>query len=308
MKIGYVKKAFSELALSIIDKANRIISEYEASGYSLTLRQLYYQFVSRDWFPPEWADKQTGSTNNERSYKKLGDIISDARRAGLVDWYAIEDRTRYIRQRTSWKDPQHILRAVAEQFCLNPWRSQTRQPEVWIEKDALVSVIEGVCDRYHVPHFSCRGYTSDSEIWRAAMRMHRYHDEGREPIILHLGDHDPSGQDMTRDVTDRLALFRMAPVKVVRLALNMDQVEQYQPPPNPAKVTDSRYQQYVDQYGEESWELDALDPKVISDLVEQHVKACIDFPAWNAAEVTSQAQKDQLIALAERWPEIARDL
>lgn len=77
--IEYVPKTFKPEKIDLIKKVNNIIGEYEIQGYSLTLRQVYYQLVARDVIP-----------NNERSYKNLGVLINDARLAGLIDWEAKE--------------------------------------------------------------------------------------------------------------------------------------------------------------------------------------------------------------------------
>ena len=160
------------------------IAEYAAQGYDLTLRQLYYQFVSRDLLP-----------NRQSEYKRLGDIINDARLAGLVDWEAIVDRTRNIRALSHWSDPASIVKAAANSFAVDKWADQPKRVEVWIEKDALVGVFEPVCEELDVPLFSCRGYTSQSEVWGAAQRLEKYLMADQEVVILHIGDHDPSGLD-----------------------------------------------------------------------------------------------------------------
>jgi len=156
--------------------------------------------------------------------------------------------------------------ACARQFRIDKWATQPRRIEVWIEKDALVGVIEGVCTELDVPYFSCRGYTSQSEMWVGAQRLAAHWRKAKQnPLILHFGDHDPSGIDMTRDIQARLQEFSFGtaghPLELRRLALNMDQVELYGPPPNPAKLTDSRCEAYMEEHGNESWELDALEPR-----------------------------------------------
>ncbi len=201
MLIKYVNKRFGHGALSIIDKANQIIREYEAQGFDLTLRQLYYQFVARDLI-----------ANKQKEYKRLGGILNDARLAGLVSWQSIVDRTRNLQKNAHWLDPQQIVEECADQFEIDKWLPQDYRVEVWIEKDALVGIIEGICRGFDCPYFSCRGYTSQSEVWAAGMRLKNYVDDGQTPVIIHLGDHDPSGIDMTRDIADRLALFVGEPV------------------------------------------------------------------------------------------------
>jgi len=296
-KICYRQKKFNADRMDKIGKANTIIAEYAAQGFQLTLRQLYYQFVSRDYI-----------ANNQREYKNLGDIINDARLAGLVDWEAIVDRTRNLQKLASWESPSDIISACANQYRIDKWEDQERRVECWIEKDALVGVIEGVCNELQIPYFSCRGYTSQSEMWAAAMRLREHMRNGQTPLILHLGDHDPSGKDMTRDITDRLAEFSGREVEIQRLALNMPQVEQYNPPPNPAKITDSRAEGYIAEFGDESWELDALEPAVIATLIRDAVYAVRDADKWAAKQADEEVQKAQLSKVSNQWETITENL
>lgn len=280
--------------LAQIEKANTIIAEYEAQGFRLTLRQLYYQFVSRDLLE-----------NTEKNYKRLGDIISNGRLAGLIDWDAIEDRTRNLRSLGHWSDPAEIIYSAHSSFQIDRWANQPNRVEVWVEKDALVGVIEGVCEDNDVSYFACRGYTSQSEMYGAAQRLARYVKAGQDVTILHLGDHDPSGIDMTRDIRDRMEMFlRGLGCDVNRLALNWEQIELYSPPPNPAKTTDSRYAGYESEYGDESWELDALEPRVISDLIERNILALRDEDLWNDAIAEEEAHKAILARAARNWSRI----
>jgi hypothetical protein len=296
-RIEYVPKKFSAGSVQIIEKANEIIDEYQAQGFSLTLRQLYYQFVARGMI-----------ANKQSEYKRLGSIVNDARLAGLIDWDAIVDRTRNLVANSHWDSPADILESVRQSYRIDLWVGQKYRPEVWIEKEALIGVVETVCRDFDVPFFACRGYTSQSEQWRAGLRLERNANEDQEPIIFHFGDHDPSGIDMTRDNTDRLDLFAPDCVEIRRLALNMDQVQQYNPPPNPAKMTDSRFEGYVDKYGDESWELDALEPQVIADLIETEIRALIDWPTWDARAKMIQDDRALLGRLAEDWDKVVKFL
>jgi hypothetical protein len=295
-KIKYRDIKLQASSLALVETSNAIIADYESQGFILTLRQLYYQLVSRDIIP-----------NRQSEYKRLGSIINDARLAGLIDWLAIEDRTRDLRALSHWGSPSEIVETCANQFHMDMWEGQDYRPEVWIEKDALVGVIEGVCNELDVAHFSCRGYTSQSEMWVAGQRLRRYNKSGQTPIIFHFGDHDPSGKDMTRDIIDRLALF-MGGLEVKRLALNMNQVEQYNPPPNPAKTTDSRYGAYIAEFGDESWELDALEPRVIAELIRTNVQALLDPVLWEKRQAEVKEGRKKLGAVAENWDEVTEAL
>ncbi|MER7500497.1 hypothetical protein AB0L05_27945 [Nonomuraea pusilla] len=291
--ICYVPKTFRRSTLDIIERANAICADYARQGFDLTLRQLYYQFVARDWI----ANKQT-------EYDRLGSIVNDARLAGLLDWNYIVDRTRNLRSLAHWDSPESIVDAVANQYRTERWANQPTRVEVWIEKDALVGVIAGVCERYDVDYFSCRGYTSQSEMWGAARRLLRYEDAGQDTVIIHLGDHDPSGVDMSRDIRERLCLFG-ASTNVVRIALNMDQVDRYNPPPNPAKLTDSRASGYIAQHGRSSWELDALDPTTLARLIEDEIEAWRDVERWERDTAVMERERALLTAVSQRWVEVA---
>lgn len=298
-KICYVHKKFNADHMQIIDRANQILSGFAAAGYDMTLRQLYYQFVTKNWL-----------VNKKQNYNKLGYVISDARRAGLIDWDRISDRTRNVRSPTAWSGPAAIIKACAAQFDVDWWAEQPYRPEVWVEKDALIGVLEVACREWHCPYFSCRGYTSDSELWAAAQRMDRHESRDQIPIVFHLGDHDPSGIDMSRDISDRLRLFQKAVTRteVRRLALTMDQVNQYGPPPNPAKETDCRFTEYRKQYGDESWELDALSPDVIGQLIADAMESILDHAAWEEAEQRRDEGLRLLQNVSDNWETITQDL
>jgi hypothetical protein len=290
---AYVTKNFHGPTLAIIEHANAIIAEYGVQGFTLTLRQLYYQFVARDLI-----------ANKPAEYKRLGGIIKDARRAGLIDWDAIEDRTRNVRTVSSWNDPADVIDTASQQYREDLWADQRCRPEVWIEKDALLGVIEGVCTEYRVSYFACRGNNSESEQYKAGKRFARHLADGLTPVVLHLGDHDPNGIDMTRDNRDRLAMFAGQDVEVRRLALTIDQVQQHRLPPNPAKETDSRYAGYARQFGPDCWELDALDPAVIADLIRVEIDGLINAAAWEPALAEERRNRDLLATASENWSKV----
>lgn len=278
----------------VISNAINILTELVGMGYTLTLRQLYYQLVSRDML-----------TNSLKEYKRLGSIINDARLAGLIDWDWIEDRTRNLQSVSHWKEPSDIIRSAAESFRIDKWSDQRHRIEVWVEKDALIGVLERACRGLDVAWFSCRGYTSQSELYSAGKRLERYMLKRQTPVVIHLGDHDPSGIDMTRDVDDRLFMFAGTQVEVRRIALNMPQVEEYNPPPNPAKITDSRFEGYQRVHGDESWELDALDPRVIHKLIEDTVAEYRDDDLFEARQEEEDEKRKLLSMSADNWHEVA---
>lgn len=289
-KVQYKDIKFQAKSLELIERVNSIIAEYDAQGYKLTLRQVYYQLVARGFIP-----------NNERSYKNLGELINNGRLAGLIDWYAIVDRTRNLRRNSHWDNPAEVIDSARYSYMLDRWKYQPNYVEVWVEKDALIGIVSQICRKLDVPHFSCRGYTSQSEMWAAAQRFIRQ-DYRESRTIIHLGDHDPSGIDMSRDIQDRLDMFG-ADVSVKRVALTMEQIELYNPPPNPTKLTDARASGYIYEFGHECWELDALEPKIITSLIENEVTALADPNLFEEIESREQRDKDnkRFVSGMTRW-------
>lgn len=295
-----MKKAFQAIkfqpdTLKIINSAEFIIQEYQDQGYNLTLRQLYYQMVSRLIID-----------NTERDYKRLSDIISNARLGGLIDWNAIEDRTRNLRGISHWRSPSDIINSARHSMRIDKWKNQPNRIEVWVEKDALVGVLEVVCEEHDVDYFACRGYVSQSEMFAASQRIVNYILDDQEVYIIHLGDHDPSGIDMTRDIQDRMNMFLEGMlVGVDRIALNWDQVQAYKPPPNPAKATDARFESYRKKFGDESWELDALNPATISALIEDKIQELRDVDLWEEMVEKENEYREKLRKVALNWEEIS---
>jgi len=267
--IAYIKYRPSEITARILGFSNTIINEFQADGFDVTLRQLYYKLIARDLFPEEWKDKE-GNKNNPKSYSKFKAIMKKGRLGGMVDWDSIVDRTRVLKKNSHWASIKEIIDSCAKQFMLDSRRTQDVYIEVWVEKEAMSGVLKSVCPRLDVPYFACKGYDSLSMIWRAAMRF-RVEEKTRCVVVLYLGDHDPSGIDMVRDIQKRLDMFGCRDTKVKRIGLTMAQVRKYKPPPCPAKITDSRYEGYREKFGDEAWELDALDPRTIVELIEQQV-------------------------------------
>jgi len=331
-KTQYINKKVSAERQQVMEAANAICEQYAEQGLVLTLRQLYYQFVARGLIP-----------NQQREYNRLGDICGDARMLGIMDWEHLIDRTRNLASWKTYKGPEEALKELAEKYHRDMWAPQGQRIEVWVEKDAAIGVIEGVCSANSVPYFSCRGYVSMSEMHEAAQRLRWHIEAGNQVTILHVGDHDPSGIDMTRDIEDRLRQFisrdwaglhmglgahtrghirasmvrhmqgkapedRLitgAPWRIKRIALNHDQVERYDPPPNPAKKTDARYERYVAETGlDESWELDALEPSILQDLIGDEIDLIRDEPKWAEEEFTLATEKQTLTGVANYWTEV----
>ncbi len=292
MKEQFIDHSFNQASLELIKTANGILNEYAGMGYRLSLRQLYYQLVARDYIE-----------NSVKSYKRIGNLISDARLAGLLDWGMIEDRGRETVIPAAWESPAEIIRACADQFRIDRWKGQPCYAEVMVEKDALSGILEPVCRDLHVRFTANKGYSSSSAMYETGKRIHRASQCAEEIHIFYLGDHDPSGIDMTRDIAERLQMFTYGLVdadRVHRLALNWNQVEEWKPPENPAKETDSRYEAYVHEFGGSSWELDAVEPRTLADLVRNGITELIDQDQWGEVAAREEAMRVELAGYAEQ--------
>jgi hypothetical protein len=290
-RVRYCDHRFQRRSLKLyIEPAITILSDYAARGFTLTVRQLYYQFIARNWLP-----------NAKKSYTNLGWAMTNGRNAGLIDWDWLEDRSRIFNVAPSWDNPADILAAAAESYREDPWlHNQRRYIEVWVEKDALSGVFEGVCADYRLRPYPHRGHDSTSMIRAAGVRLARKIEDGCDPLILSFTDHDVAGLDMRRDINERLEMYTGNPVEVRTLGLTRAQVDLYDLPPNFAKERDPRYPAYVREHGPHCWELDALSPDVFDRLVRDAIEAELDHDAWAEALAHEQANRAKLDKLVKK--------
>ena len=295
MKEIYVEKQFRQSSLELIALMNSVIENYSEQGYSLTLRQLYYQLVARDLI-----------ANNEKSYNKIGNLVSDGRLAGLIDWSGIVDRTRRVTSLNHYENPQEIINLASSWYRNDMWENQDYYVEVWVEKEALSDIVGQASERFDVPYFSCRGYVSQSAMYQASLRFIDKQEEGKHCVLIYLGDHDPSGIDMGRDIQERLDIFRVDQdiFDFRRVALSMDQIAEFNPPPNPAKLSDSRANGYIKKYGYNSWELDALEPSVITELIVTEIESLLDKYQYNKILNKVAEEKRVMKKVSEDWKNV----
>lgn len=313
---GYRPNARTQLT---IEQAREIIVDHQADGLVLTLRQLFYQFVAQGLMD-----------NTQRNYKNLGKTIARARLAGMIDWDAIEDRVRRPVLWSQHESAKAMVEAALPRFRLPRLEEQPSYVELWVEKDALAGVLEPVAADYHVTLMVNRGYASVSSLKESADRIRscvdRYGSE--DAIVFYLGDFDPSGEDMVRDIRERLEMFlnhgqleergvdeggpgwlveqrynNRAPVElcVEKLALTMEQVREYDPPPNPAKISDSRAKEFIRKHGRQSWEVDALPPRVLRQLIRDTFDDVLDLDAIAQIRAREETEKERLRELLEQW-------
>lgn len=283
-----MKKAFKEWnpkpqTVRLLSRIMDVVERFQSAGYRLTLRQLYYQLVAKDII-----------ANRVQEYNKIGDILGNARLAGLVDWKAIEDRVRRPQKASEWDSIPELMESAFASFRLPRHQDQDNHIELWTEKDALTSVLKPITDNYHVTLMVNRGYSSISAMYDAYRRLQRMRGTGKACVILYLGDHDPSGLDMDRDINERLNYLFGTSVEFERIGLTMEQIDELNPPPNPAKVTDPRAQNYIAEHGESSWEVDALNPEDLNRIVKEAIERYMDMDKYQAWKDKEERDKERL--------------
>lgn len=289
MKEKFLEKKISLKNLQLLEHILHTIDTYTADGYRLTSRQICYQMLTKNFI--------AGS-----EFKKTATLISNARLAGLIDWDAIEDRSREMVCNSHWDNPKSMLHSCAEQFQIDKWATQPNYVEVMVEKQALEGILIPVCEELDVPFTANKGYCSSSTLYEASkQRFLKRLKQGKTLYVIYLGDHDPSGIDMDRDLSERLNMFIRSEdgINVERIALNMDQVTKYKLPPNPAKMTDTRANSYIRRFGRSSWELDAIEPKELVKLVKSSVLKLRDKQLWDIEVEREQQMKEELKNFAD---------
>lgn len=259
-----------------------VVTSYQQQGYRLTLRQLYYQLVVQNIF-----------ANQQKNYAKLSDLLGEARMCGLCDWNVIEDRIRVPKFPNEWEDINDAMHTIIEVYRRKRWEPQEKYVEVWVEKDALSGVLLPITDEYHVHLMVNRGYSSISAMHDASIRFRLAEQDNKECHLLYVGDLDPSGEDMVRDIKDRLVELR-AHVEVEKIALNREQVDEFNLPPNPAKTTDPRSRGFIDEHGESSWEVDAMPPASLDSLLRGKLEELLDREAYDTVIEEEEEDKTEM--------------
>lgn len=275
-----------------------------ASPYAMTLRQLYYALVSAGAIPKV-----------EGSYSKLKTVMRDLREEGTIPWDWLVDHTRAVFQPRTFDGVEGLLTDSAKLYRTDLMRHQPVAIQLWAESDSIGSVIAQTADRYCIPTFIGRGYSARGYLWAAAKDAVAATRAGKEVHILHVGDHDPSGEDIYRDVEETLRVYAMAidhglSAKTTRgylareqadaadfttwlvcerLALTAAQVEEYGLPARPPKSTDVRTAKFT---GVGSVEVEALPVGVLLKIVEEAILDRIDVRALEIEEVAEQSQRD----------------
>jgi len=282
----------------IVKAVKEITSTYRTK---MTLRQIYYRLVARNLIP-----------NNLNSYKNLSRILVTAREKGEISANIMEDRGRTsIGGDFGWDDPTEFairrlqsLKECASDYTRRMWEFQEEYIEVWVEKDALSRLVSSACSGYRVKTCVGRGYSSYTYVSDAVNRF--LSQEDKRCTVIYVGDLDPSGLDITRDLGRRMAEYGADHVTIRRIALSHEQVKQYELPPAPVKLTDARAAKFVEKHGNEVWELDALEPNVLQSTIQEEIVKHIDGDLWAETRERIEHERDEIETTIDGWFEVLR--
>lgn len=265
----------------LIAVLHQILEEHKQYG-KLTVRQVYYQLVGRGVIE-----------NSKRSYQGYVNHLTTGRKGGVIPWDAFEDRARMFHREPLPKydilresDPQDALKdwfryalnpKVSEEYGLSRWKDQPYYVELWVEKDALAGFLSPLCERLGVGLVVSRGYTSYTFKQEAIQRF-KERDVEQYPVLLYLGDLDPSGYDIYRCLEEEIG-DEIDDAIIKRIGLNVKDVSQYNLVPNLIKEGDTRTKRFKGTFpelGSNVYELDALPPAVLMDRARRNILKYFD--------------------------------
>jgi hypothetical protein len=224
-------------------------------------------------------------------------LLKEARERGDIPWEWIVDETRVLERTPTWDDPAQYARCVAQSYRRDFWNQQPIRCEVWSEKGTVRGVLQPVLDHYAVGFRIMHGFGGATTVYDVSQD-----DDGRELILLYVGDFDPSGMFMSEgDLPRRITEYGGDHITLRRIALTRKQVRGLPSFPATDKRKDPRYKWFRNNYGDDCWELDAMDPNDLRDCVEEAIKGLIEPAAWERCEIVNRAEQESLKTIIEKW-------
>ncbi|AVP59051.1 hypothetical protein C7H73_08860 [Pulveribacter suum] len=277
--------------MEIIKASIRILEEIQPAS----VRAVCYRLFTEKLIP----NMSKGSTN------AVGTQLVYARENGLIPWEWIVDETREAERTSSWSNPESIIGAAVRQYRKDYWEMQPRRVEVWAEKGTVRGTVAPVLSKYGVTFRVMHGYGSATSIYGIAQETL---DSTKPMTVLYIGDHDPSGMQMSeRDIPTRLARYG-GTAEIIRIALDASDVTaDTKLPwfPVEDKVGDTRHDWFVENYGHRCWEVDALSPVVLRERLDAAIESMLDADAWNHAIDIEAAEIESMKSIMGTWKSIS---
>ncbi len=190
------------------------------------------------------------------------------------------------------------MEACRHSYRRNYWLHQSNHVEVWSEKGTVRGTLTPILNEYGVKFRVMHGYTSATEAMYVASKSRNSH---QSFVALYVGDWDPSGLHMNEvDLPRRLEEYG-GDVKIIRVALTQEDVDDGNLPSFPAKTTDPRYRWFRQHYGSQAWELDAMSPPTLRDQMEREILSYIDQETWLRCMNAEAAEQEGLKTVLGTW-------
>jgi hypothetical protein len=279
------------MALNEWDKTTKLIEACQkvlSREWPVTIRQLFYRMIGME-----------GITNDSKSYKLISRVITKARRDQRCAREWICDRTRPTYEPNVWSNPRDYAEAVKRGYRRDYWQSQPYHLEIWSEKDTITGSIEDLANELGLTVRVARGFNSETRVYEIAKILA---DTGKRNVVLFLGDHDASGRDIERDWKKRLLQNGSGPFNLRRLAIHPEDIKKFDLPPQRVKFTDSRALKFIDKYGQQCVELDALPPTELRRRIRESVEGLLDRRAWDRAIEVEKVELQNIIETVGAWP------
>jgi hypothetical protein len=255
-----------------------------AADHPMTVRQLFYRLVS------EQVIEKTESEYNGT----VGRLLTKMRREGVLPYEWIADNTRWMRKPQTHSSLHAALEESVEFYRRALWNDQNAYVEVWLEKDALAGVLLEETAAYDVPLMVTRGYSSLTFLHSAAEAIA---EQNKPAYLYYFGDHDPSGVDIPRNVEQRLReLAPDAEIVFERVAVNPDQIREWNLPTRPTKKSDSRSRNFTGG----SVEVDAIPPAQLRQLAKDRIESHIDQRILQRTMRIEKAERETLARIVEQ--------
>jgi len=274
--------------IALVAAIMAIADEYDR----MTIRQLYYQLVSRGVIE-----------KTEQAYKRVCDVSANMRVRGDLPYGKIADGSRQRRRASQWRSARDLMESAVNQYRKDYWLHQPEHIEVWCEKDALSGVLLPLCDQWGVHYVAARGNPSITLIYESAIDMF---DHEQPDTIVYVGDHDASGRGISDRLEEQFAMHEID-VVVERVAVNPDQIAAYGLPTRPGKKSDSQQAKFAAEFGDASVEVDALPPNVLTDIVTQAITSRIDWEKWIADARSEEVERASLDGFMENLTALGID-
>jgi hypothetical protein len=283
-------RGMAQRSLDLIE-AMRVMAE---AAQPITGRGIGYKLFTAGLIP----------SMEKKEMQRVYRLLKEARVKDIIPWKWIVDETRSLEKVSTWDNPKQYARRVARSYRRDFWNQQPVRVEIWSEKGTVRGVLQPVLDQYAVGFRVMHGFSSATTIYDAAQD-----NDGRDLIVLYVGDYDPSGMFMSEeDLPNRLSEYGGDHITLERIALTQDQVRGLPSFPATDKRKDPRYKWFQANYGDRCWELDAMDPNDLRSCVEEEIEDLIEPVAWQRCETVNRAEQESLKTILQNWGGADRDL